>query len=39
LAAKFIQRGKIRTYIVGKKDATNLFDVIRGKHNGTVVEP
>ena len=39
LAAKFIQRGKIRTYIVGKKDAYSLFEVIKGKHSGTVVEP
>ncbi|MBO8174516.1 MAG: UMP kinase [Thermococcus sp.] len=39
LAAKFIQRGKIRTYVVGKNDTINLFDVIRGKHNGTIVEP
>jgi len=39
LAAKFIQRGKIRTYIVGKKDAYHLFDVVKGKHSGTVVEP
>jgi len=39
LAAKFIQRGKIRTYIVGKSDAYHLFDVVRGKHGGTVVEP
>lgn len=40
LAAKFIQRGRIKTYIVGKEDAYHLFDVVRGgKHNGTVVEP
>ncbi|WP_054841600.1 UMP kinase [Thermococcus peptonophilus] len=40
LAAKFIQRGgKIKTYIVGKKDAYHLFDVVKGKHSGTVVEP
>ncbi len=39
LAAKFIQRGKIKTYIVGKEDALHLFDVVRGKHRGTVVEP
>lgn len=39
LAAKFIDRGKIKTFVVGKRDVINLFDVIKGKHNGTVVEP
>ncbi|GAB6102929.1 UMP kinase [Thermococcus atlanticus] len=39
LAAKFIQRGKIKTYIVGKRDALHLFEVVKGKHGGTVVEP
>ncbi|NJE07849.1 UMP kinase [Thermococcus sp. M39] len=39
LAAKFIQRGKIKTYVVGKEDAVKLFDVVRGNHNGTIVEP
>ncbi|ASJ10219.1 uridylate kinase [Thermococcus sp. P6] len=39
LAAKFIQRGRIKTIIVGKEDARHLFDVIKGKHSGTVVEP
>jgi len=39
LAAKFIQRGRIKTIIVGKEDARHLFDVIKGKHSGTIVEP
>ncbi|NJE25801.1 UMP kinase [Thermococcus sp. MV5] len=39
LAAKFIQRGKIRTLIIGKEDARALFDAIKGKHRGTLVEP
>ncbi|MDV3104005.1 UMP kinase [Thermococcus waiotapuensis] len=39
LASKVIQRGRIRTYVVGREDAYHLFDVVRGKHNGTVVEP
>ncbi|MCD6559229.1 MAG: UMP kinase [Palaeococcus sp.] len=39
LAAKFIERGKIKTIIVGKEDAIRLFDVIKGIHNGTLVVP
>ncbi|AEH24015.1 UMP kinase [Pyrococcus yayanosii] len=39
LAAKVIQRSGIRTYIVGREDALRLFDVIKGKHSGTVIEP
>ncbi|AIF70044.1 uridylate kinase [Palaeococcus pacificus DY20341] len=39
LAAKFIERGKIKVYIIGKDDALNLFEVVKGKHSGTVVEP
>ena len=39
LAAKFIHRGKIRTLIIGKEDARTLFDAIKGKHKGTLVEP
>ncbi|CAB49661.1 UMP kinase [Pyrococcus abyssi] len=39
LAASIILRSGIKTYIIGKKDALRLFDVIRGKHEGTTVEP
>ncbi len=39
LAAKFIQRGEIKTLIIGKDDARTLFDAIKGKHKGTLIEP
>lgn len=38
LVVKFIQRGKIKIYIVGKKDVYYFFDVIKGKYSGIVVE-
>ncbi|AFK22918.1 UMP kinase [Pyrococcus sp. ST04] len=39
LAAKIILRSGIKTYVIGKEDAKNLFDVVKGRHSGTVIEP
>ncbi|HII60404.1 UMP kinase [Pyrococcus horikoshii] len=39
LAAKIIMRSGIKTYVIGKEDALKLFDVIKGNHNGTIIEP
>ncbi|AEC52897.1 uridylate kinase [Pyrococcus sp. NA2] len=39
LAAQIIARSGIKTYVIGKADALKLFDVIKGNHNGTTIEP
>ncbi|ASJ16966.1 uridylate kinase [Thermococcus chitonophagus] len=39
LAAKVIVRGGIKTYVIGKEDATRMFEVVKGNHNGTTIEP
>jgi len=39
LAAKVILRSGIRTYVIGKEDALRMFDVVKGDHRGTIIEP
>nr|2JI5_A Chain A, URIDYLATE KINASE [Pyrococcus furiosus]2JI5_B Chain B, URIDYLATE KINASE [Pyrococcus furiosus] len=39
LAAKIIARTGIKTIVIGKEDAKDLFRVIKGDHNGTTIEP
>lgn len=37
LAARVIAQARIQTYVVGKKDAENLGQLVRGKHHGTTI--